>query len=177
MRLFVAIDFDELKEDIAKLQKSIDPSSAKLKEVSTFHLTLKFLGKVAEDKVNTIIEKLKQIKFPPFILTLSRIGVFPAENYIRVIWVDVKPQEEAAKLHKKVEDALKEFNFKKDFGFFPHVTLARVKSVNDREKFIKRIKELKTENKAMEVKSFKLIKSTLTQQGPIYEDISVFPLS
>lgn len=175
MRLFVAIDFEELKEELTKLQKSIDPALAKLKEASTFHLTLKFLGKVAEDKANTIIEKLKQIKFSPFPLTLDKIGVFPAENYTRVIWVDVKPQEEVTELQKKVEDALKEFNFKKDIKFYAHITLARVKSVNDREKFIKNIKDLKAEKKTIEVKSFKLVKSNLTPQGPIYEDLAVFP--
>jgi len=174
MRLFIAIDFKELKKTFIKIQNSIDKSLAKLKEASTFHLTLKFLGEVPEEKVEKVKEKLKKVKFKPFSLTTDKIGIFPSENYIRVIWIGVKPQEEVIELQKNIEDSLKEFKFKKDFKFHPHITLARVKFVNDKEKFIKNLKGIKTEEKKIEIKDFRLIKSTLTPKGPVYEDISVF---
>ncbi len=174
MRLFIAIDFNELKETLLKVQNSIDGSLAKLKEVSTFHLTLKFLGELSDDKAKLIKEKLKEIIFTPFSVTLENIGVFPSENYIRVIWVGVKPKEEVTKLQENIEKALKEFNFKKDSKFHPHITLARVKYVDDKEKFIKNIKNIKVEEKTIEVKDFRLIKSTLTPKGHIYEDLQSF---
>lgn len=174
MRLFIAIDFNELKDYFIGLQNKIDKSLAKLKEVSTFHLTLKFLGEVPNDKVNLIEEKLREIKFNPFFLTLNKIGVFPNENYIRVIWVDVKPTENVIELQKKIEDFLKEFNFKKDFEFHPHLTLARIKFVKDKEKFVKNLRDIKVDKKTVEVKDFRLVKSTLTPEGPVYENIAVF---
>ena len=58
MRLFRAIDFNELKDCLVNLQSQIDKSLAKLKEVSVFHLTLKFLGEVSDDKISIIKEKL-----------------------------------------------------------------------------------------------------------------------
>jgi len=174
MRLFIAIDFNELKDYFIELQSNIDGSLAKLKKVSTFHLTLKFLGKVADDKAKEVKDKLKEIEFKPFSLTLDKIGVFPSENYMRVIWIGVKPTEKVIELQKKIETSLKEFNFKKDFKFHPHITLARVKAVNDKEKFVKNLKDIKVEGEEIEVKDFRLVKSTLTPKGPVYEDIDVF---
>ena len=77
-------------------------------------------------------------------------------------------------LQKEIESSLEEFNLKKDFEFQPHITLARVKTIDDKEKFIKNIKEIEVEQKTIEIKDFRLIKSNLTQKGPVYEDIAVF---
>jgi 2'-5' RNA ligase len=174
MRLFIAIDFKEIEDCLIKLQNNIDSSTAQLKKVSAFHLTLKFLGKVSEDKANIIKEKLKEVKFSPFSLTLDKIVVFPNENFIRVIWVSIKQSDGVIQLQKEIESALEEFKLKKDFKFQPHITLARVKAIEDKEKFIKNIKEIEVEEKTIEIKDFKLIKSTLTQKGPVYEDVVVF---
>jgi len=174
MRLFIAIDFNELKDYFIELENKIDKSLAKLKEISTFHLTLKFLGEINDDKVELIKEKLKEIKFYSFSLSLDKIGVFPSENYIRVIWVGVTPTNQVIELQQKVEDSLKEFNFKKDFKFHPHVTLARVKFVKDKEKFIKNLRDIKVGDKGVEVRDFRLVKSTLKPEGPVYEDVAVF---
>lgn len=174
MRLFIAIDFNELRDYLAGLQKGIDKSLAKLNETSTFHLTLKFLGKVSEGTAEEVKRKLKEIKFKPFSLTLDKIGVFPTENFVRVIWVGTKQSNEVTELQERIEDSLKEFNFKKDVEFHPHITLARVKLVNDREKLIKALKGIKVEEKTIEVKGFRLVKSTLTPKGPVYEDLEFF---
>jgi 2'-5' RNA ligase len=170
MRLFIAIDFEGLKKDLTKLQ-DID-KFANIKKTDTFHLTLKFLGKVSEENAEEVKQKLKQIKFTPFALTLNKIGTFPSESYIRVVWIDVKPEGNLMVLQKEIEDALP--GFKKDFKFHPHVTLARVKQVTDKEKFIEALKNFKVEEKSIEVKNFKLIKSTLTPKGPIYEDLETY---
>lgn len=174
MRLFIALDFNELKEDLAKLQSNIDESTVKLKKTEIFHLTLKFLGKVSEDKAKEIKKKLKEIKFTPFSLTLDKIGVFPTEEFIRVVWIGTKPQEEITKLQKDIETALKNFNFKKDIEFHPHITLARVKYVDNKEKFIKNIKDLKVEEKTIKIKDFRLVKSKLTPKRPVYEDLETY---
>lgn len=177
MRLFLAIDFNELKEYFSELQKNIDNSSAKLKEVSTFHLTIKFLGDVPDNQVDLIKERLKNIKFRPFSLTLDKIGVFPNESHIGVVWVGLKPRESVIELQNKIEETLKEFKFKKDFKFHPHITLARVKFVEEKEKFVKNLKDMGVENKQMEIKDFRLVKSSLTPKGPVYEDLEVFNFS
>ena len=84
MRLFIAIDFNELNDYFLDVQKSL-PTSAKLGFTNSFHLTLKFLGEVDKNKVSSIIESLKKIKFEKFSVYLDSLGVFPDEKYIRVL--------------------------------------------------------------------------------------------
>ncbi|MBW2992587.1 RNA 2',3'-cyclic phosphodiesterase, partial [Candidatus Woesearchaeota archaeon] len=90
-------------------------------------------------------------------------------------WVGVKPAEDTIELKKKIDEALKDFNFKNDFEFHPHITLARVKFVKDKLKFKELIHSLRIEDSEFEVKQFKLIKSELTPEGPVYSDLEVFP--
>lgn len=177
MRLFIALDFNELRMDLNDVQSSIDKSLANLKEVSTFHLTLKFLGDVPENKVDLIKDKLREIKIGAFPLSLDKIGVFPTESYIKVVWVGVTPPDKARELYDEVENALKEFNFKKENKFHPHLTLARVKFVKDKKQFPKNLKEIVVEQKTIEIKDFRLVKSTLTTEGPLYEDLEIFQLT
>jgi len=169
MRLFVAIDLDQ--EDYFKeIQKKLPEAKASFPK--TFHLTLKFLGET--DKKEEIIGKLKEIKFKYFKLKTTHIGVFPSENYIRVVWLGLNNNNDLKKLQQDIESALESFNFKRDFDFHPHITLARIKFLKDKENFVKKLKEIKFDEKEFQVKEFKLIKSELTREGPFYEDIEVF---
>jgi len=174
MRLFVALDFDELKDYFIGLQKQL-PKDAKLTLTKTYHLTLKFLGEIPENSIEKIKEQLKKVEFENFEINLDNIGVFPNENYIRVVWGGISPKEQVIELQKNIEDSLKEFNFKKDFQFHPHITLARVKFVKDKTNFVDSLKKIKIDkNKKIMVKNFKLIKSALTPEGPVYEDLEIF---
>ena len=174
MRLFIAIDCKELEDYFKELQAQIPTDIAKIKTVNTFHLTLKFLGDVFEEKVEDVKAALSSIKFKPFKLKLDKIGVFPSEGYIRVVWIGLKDDDHLSKLQKDVELVLDKFHFRRDFEFMPHLTLARVKFINEKEKFVESLKKIEVEEKEVEVKEFKLIKSELTKQGPIYTDLGVF---
>ena len=172
MRLFIAIDFDELKEYFIELQKLL-PKNAKLSYTKTFHLTLKFLGEVQPNNADKIISVLKNIKFEHFSVFLDSIGIFPTENYIRVVWIGLNPEERVLELQNKIDESLK-LLFKKEKDFKAHITLARVKYPEDKKSFVEQLKKIKVENKKIEIKKFRLMKSTLTPKGPIYEDLGVF---
>ena len=176
MRLFIALDIPEdIKEYMVKIQKKIDNNLVKIKFVNKnqMHLTLKFLGEVQPDNIEIIKEELKKIKFLPFTSYLDSIDVFPNENYIMVVWIGLKPEEEIIKIQQNIDENLKKL-FKKDKNFKPHLTLARVKFVENKNKFTGKLKEIKVENKKFKVNNFKLIKSILTRQGPVYEDLEIF---
>jgi 2'-5' RNA ligase len=171
MRLFVAIDLDN--EDYFKqIQGQLPETKATYPKV--FHLTLKFLGET--DKQEEIIKALENIKFNHFRLKTTEIGVFPSENYIRVVWLGLEDNNDLKKLQEDIEKVLESFNFKKDHGFYPHITLARIKFIKQEEKkdFVEELKQIKFVEKEFDVKEFKLIKSELTGQGPIYEDAAKF---
>lgn len=172
MRLFIAIDFNELKDYFIFLQRFL-PKNAKLSFAKTFHLTLKFLGEVHPNKIDEIISILKNIKFERFSVNLNSIGVFPAENKVRVVWVGLNPENDIFQLQKQIDEPLIKL-FKKEEGFKSHITLARVKYLEDKDLFIEQVKKIKVENKAIGIKEFRLVKSTLSPEGPIYEDLEKF---
>ncbi|MBD3249760.1 RNA 2',3'-cyclic phosphodiesterase [Candidatus Woesearchaeota archaeon] len=171
MRLFIAIDVDN-KDYFKEIQKQLPVSKATYP--SQFHLTLKFLGDTEEKQA--IIECLKQIRFKPFTLKTTHLGVFPSESYIRVVWLGLEENKQLTKLQEDIEKALEKFNFKKDFDFHPHITLARIKFLAPEQKqlFVDSLKNIKFQPKEFKITEFKLISSELTKEGPIYKDIEVF---
>ncbi len=174
MRLFIATDFGELKDFFCNIQSQFP--DAKLKLTKTFHLTFKFLGDIQPDIVEKVKRQLSKIKFSHFSVALDSIGIFPNENYIRVVWIGVSPDKQAIDLQNKIDDSLNDL-FKRESSFKPHITLARVKSVDDKKDFVRKLSEIGIENRKIEVKNFKLIQSILTPQGPVYKDLAVFNLT
>lgn len=176
MRLFIAFDIpDKVKKQLVSIQKQIKAEDAKIKWVKAenMHLTLKFLGEVAEDKVDEIKERLKKVSFEAFNVVVSDIGVFPSEDYIRVIWVGFKDEDNMTGLAKRIREQLKEF--KDDHPFKAHLTIGRVRMIKDKRGLVEGLKKIKVEPERFSVKEFKLYKSTLTREGPIYEELAVFP--
>lgn len=172
MRLFIAIDFNELKEYFVELQNLL-PKNARLSCTKTFHLTLKFLGEVQANNADKVASLLKGVKFEPFSVFLDSIGIFPGENCIRVVWIGLKPEDKVLGLQKEIDETLKPL-FKKEKDFKAHITLARVKYPEDKRSFVEQLKKIKVENKKIEINNFRLTKSTLTPKGPVYGDLAVF---
>ena len=176
MRLFIAIEIpEEIKDYLCGIQQEIANSKNKIRLVNkgSMHLTLKFLGEVQPPKLDDIKNNLKKITFKPFSVVLDNIGVFPNEGYIRVVGVGLKPEEPVLELQKSIDENLKKL-FKKEEDFKPHLTIARVKYIEDKKQFVDKLKRIKVDNKKIDVNNFKLVKSTLTPNGPIYEDLEVF---
>ncbi len=176
MRLFIAFDIPgNLKEQLVDIQKKIKEGDAKIKWVKAenMHLTLKFLGEVAEEKVEDIKKKLGKLKFNKFEVEVSEIGVFPSEDYIRVIWAGLKDDEAMKRLVKNIRGALP--GFKDDYEFKAHLTIGRVRFVKDKNALVEELKKVKVKHERFSVNEFKLYKSTLTREGPIYEKVAVFP--
>jgi len=174
MRLFIAIEApEEIRNYFLELQKQISNDLAKIVFTKSFHLTLKFLGEADESKKDRVIELLRKVKFEHFIAALSDMGIFPSENYMRVLWVGLEPKGKIVELQQKIDDILANL-FPKDKRFHPHITLGRVKFVNDKKKIMGFLKGMDIEKKSFEIKDFRLIKSTLTPEGPVYEVLEKF---
>ena len=176
MRVFIAINIpEEIKDYFKIIQEMIDKENVKIRlaHKGQMHLTLKFLGEVQPDMVKKVCEELKNIKFQSFPVYLDSIGIFSSKKYIRVIWIGLRPEEEIIKIQKNIDDILNKC-FKREKDFEPHLTLARVKFVEDKEKFVRGLKNIKIKRKKFEINNFKLVKSILTKKGAIYEDIAIF---
>ena len=174
MRCFIAIELpEEVTNELKRLQSEINSSEAKLSFAKDAHITLKFLGELTPQKVEYVKKSLASCKFRKFSVTLDRIGVFPGENYIRVVWVGVIPEKDVMELQKEIDEALQK-DFKKEKQFRAHATLARVKYVSDKEKFLELLKNTKVNKIKFTVEEFKLKRSTLTGAGPVYDDLAVY---
>jgi 2'-5' RNA ligase len=174
MRCFIAIDLpDEIKKELAKAQKALPIEDAKLTNVNPelLHLTLRFLGEISDFQVNKIKEILKKIKLNKFRAKLNSIGIFPNENFIRVVWVGLEPNDKFNDLRNEIEKELEKAGFKKDERFESHVTLTRIKWLKDKKNFVEKIKKIKVKSLEFEVEDIKLKKSALSPKGPVYEDI------
>ena len=175
MRLFVAIKLsDDVVSHLKELQEEILDDNVKCSKTRGFHLTLKFLGEVDDSKVDDIKEALGSVDEKGFELKLGKLGFFPDEKYIRVLWAGVEEDKEVNELQKKVADVLEEFGGDKRFS--AHLTLARVKFIKDKEAFLEKVKSKKADGLSWKVDRFFLIKSELRPEGPVYEDVGEFKL-
>lgn len=173
VRAFVAINCPEsVKGNILRIQEKLkDLGNLKLVEMENLHLTLRFLGEVSDEKLIEIGKKLDSISnFDKFQISLRGVGAFPNQNYIRVVWVGVDNGLNRIKeMHNKIENELNVMGFKKDSRFNSHLTIARVKSIRDKEKLQEILREnSKTEFGGFQVEKIELMKSELTKEGPIY---------
>jgi 2'-5' RNA ligase len=81
-------------------------------------------------------------------------------------------------LQKDLDKEFRKLGFKKEKNFISHLTIGRVKSPKNKQEIRKTIEKLENiEIGQMTVSKICLKKSTLTPQGPIYEDIKVFELN
>lgn len=173
MRLFIAIDFNEIKDYLIELQNKIDSDFATFKKPSSFHLTLKFLGETSKEKLGIIEQRLHNIDFEHFCLTSDNIGIFKKQGNIKIIWVGLKEEPLLIKLQKNIQDALYDFGIKQD-NFHPHITLARVRMVKDNKKLEESLLNIEIPKKTIKIDKFKLVESKLTEKGPIYDDLFIF---
>ncbi len=183
LRLFVAVDMD--REGIEKIKTFQKELMKELKEVrwtreNTWHITLKFIGEVREDKLEAIKKAITITEsVSPIGLELNKMSAFPSIKAPRVIFIDIKENPFLNTLAEKVEDALFLLGFKKEGREFKaHITLGRVKET---KKFITANPDFaelfkKSISHTFTVNEFHLYKSDLKKEGPVYTKLFTVPL-
>ena len=138
MRLFVAVELPgEVTALLGRLIEDLKGELGKLRWVrpERIHLTLKFLGEVAEPKVAELGRALARAvpgSVRPFELRVHGVGRFPPEGRPRVLWAGLQPAraEEAgalSALRERIEEAAAQAGFAREVRpFRPHLTLARL---------------------------------------------------
>lgn len=184
LRCFIAIELpDGVKRGLRELQsrlKAQSPAPVKWVEAGNIHLTLKFLGNVAADRVDEIAGAMAEAAkgTPPFQLNVSELGVFPNPKRVQIVWVGLGGElEKLADLQQRIESALRIRGFPpENRRFTPHLTLARLRdraTPQEREKLGQLIGQTEFDAApGFSVNSVKLMKSQLTREGPIYSRLS-----
>jgi 2'-5' RNA ligase len=100
-------------------------------KAESFHLTLRFLGNIPEQKVDEIGTALERAVtgIAPFQLEVRGLWVFPNLSSPRVVWMGFEQSEPLAVLQARVGQVLADLQFPpEDRPFRPHLTLTRLKS-------------------------------------------------
>lgn len=87
----------------------------------------------------------------------------------RIFWIELLG-ENVLKLQKEIDERLKNF-FEKEERFMSHITLVRIREINDKIGLEKFIRNLKYSRESSEIESFSLMKSELTAEDLKYEEL------
>src|SRR3989338_2662493 len=177
MRIFFGVDLPlEVKDYLYELENSLkDLSIAKIQWVPkrNFHLTLKFLGEISEEKVKIIKLALKDINLSKFRLRLGDFGYFPGGDRINILCVGLENDEPLRELQKLIDEKTIGLG---DLKLGSHITLGRVKFFKKKKEFLEKINKLDIRNLEFEVGSFCLFESRLSKDGPRYYILEKYKL-
>jgi 2'-5' RNA ligase len=195
LRLFVAIELPEswltaLGELQGRMRDAIENDAAlagarvRWVRPEGIHLTLKFIGEVAPDRLTPIREQIARAvpEKPGMQLSLARAGSFSDRRAPRVIWAGVYSDqaERLRRLAESIETWLAAAGVPRDRrGFAAHLTLARLPNdLLDGDR--RRLAEVTVAVAAPSVPSFEveavsLMQSFLGTGGARYERLGRWP--
>ena len=182
-RVFVGIDLScQFTKLIPMLKTTIEDKHGDIRWVSgrNLHLTLSFLGNIADNKIQPLIKALKEIEnLKKIDISVNSTGVFPNVENPRVFWLGVDEGYDAiADIQSITDEISTEFKEnQREEKFIPHVTIARI---TNKKKTIKLDVStfLNTVYSPIEfvINKVYLYESKLTQDGPRYLVLSEFHL-
>jgi 2'-5' RNA ligase len=134
MRSFVAVPLPaavqtEIAEASHELAREL-PGVSWSKKAENLHVTMKFLGPVAVDRLEKLAADLESALTgaPRFEIRLRGWGAFPSARHARVIFADVEDSTELGAVAELVETVTERFGFAREKRRFTgHVTVGRSK--------------------------------------------------
>ncbi len=184
VRSFIAIELpDELKVGLTQLEARLklgEQPRVKWVDPNSIHLTLKFLGSIAVDRIDEIIRAIEEAVrgMSPFHLEVRELGAFPNLRRVQVVWVGVGGEvDKLVQLQQRIDSNLTPLGFTPESRpFTPHLTLARLRnraSPDERQRFGQLIAGTKFEAAyTIKVDAISLMRSQLTREGAIHSRIS-----
>lgn len=181
VRLFVAVTVpDEL---LARLDDVTVDLRTKLRNArwvppANQHLTLKFLGWVPGDRAAEVEKTCRMVasSHQPSELSLTRLGAFPSEGRVRVLWMGVDdPKGLLGAIANDLDAAFEPLGFPSEGrSYTPHLTLARFKMPVPLKGGFPTVEA--PADGTFDVSDLKLFRSHLSPKGARYEVIATFPL-
>lgn len=184
MRSFVAIELpDRVRESLAALRERLRKSGAAASWVreENMHLTLRFLGDVAQPDLDRLSEVLGERlpAFSPLMLRIQNLGAFPNPRRPSVVWVGVEMVTGSLMdVQESIEAAARAIGVPPDDKpFHPHITLARIR---DTRRLGALFEEMAAAKEAcageFTASRVALFSSTLTPRGPVYRRLREYSL-
>jgi len=182
-RIFIGVKIDPgitLMNMISDFRTSLINERLKWTDINNLHITIEFLGDTGEEIIGALDKMLRVVceGTGPFHLVIAGAGVFRSPGDPRILWAGVVPSEKLNSLHAAIIKGLKETGIgTEERAFNPHLTLARIKGIQDGENLKSLIdkysgKEIKTQL----VSDVILYDSLLSPAGAIYKPLARYPL-
>jgi RNA 2',3'-cyclic 3'-phosphodiesterase len=133
VRTFVAVfPPQRVREALFRAARDVPASKAfRLISPEKLHITLKFLGNVAEDDLSRVEQALEQLRgrHEPFEVETSGFGAFPSERKARILWAGVGEGSGPLRaVAQSVDDLLEPAGFgREQRSYVPHLTLGRAR--------------------------------------------------
>ena len=177
VRAFVAIELSgDIRERLFEAQECLRSCGAHLTFVRQdyIHVTMKFLGEVEDKDLPKVVGALKTVSFAPFTVNAATVTVDNSKRP-HTVWCTIDDSGGCNNLFRCIEDVLEPIGFARETRrFTPHATVARVRRP-DQSLFTALDKLASRTYGSCIIAGFRLKKSTLTPQGPIYEDLLEVP--
>ena len=177
VRAFLALELSgEIRERLKVVEDTLRTCPARMTfvEPENIHITVKFLGDVDDRLLPRVMEAVKKIPFRPFPVSIGNVTVNNPKRPFTV-WCTISDAGKSEELFRLIEDALAPLGFAKETRrFTPHATIARIKEPAPALFPILGTLKGKTYGDGI-IAGIKLKKSTLTPQGPVYEDLLEVP--
>lgn len=182
MRLFVALEIPlTARKNLSTLIASLRAITREPRWVraENLHVTLKFLGEVAESKLAAVQTALGGIRSHQAVtLAFRGLGFFPNGKKPRVFWAGIEASSNLKTLAADIEDAMERCGIAREMReFSPHLTLARLERSLP-EALRKAIAEnAQREFGSLRTGEFHLMQSKLKPSGAEYTTLKTFPFS
>ena len=179
--MFCAVELPEevrkqLEEHILKLRKAVPEVAASWSLVENIHLTLKFFGNVALDRIPKISEAANRAvsEFSTFPIGIGDTGVFPRPSRPQVLWIGVSdPSNKLSALHARLENECAAEGFpKEDRAYRPHLTIARIRRNEGASRLAEAHLQMHFPATNIELNELILFRSELSPKGSKYTPIS-----
>ena len=181
VRGFLSFDIDQesVRKRLSEMQMQAVQTGADLRLVETenIHMTIRFLGDITLNMADKIHAAMQQVKFKPFPVQLTGIGVFPNLNYPRVLWAGMaQGADQLQDVFNQIEPKLQNLGFPPDRNAFsPHLTIARVRSGRNKQQLADLVtKNVKFDFGTVTAECLRLKRSQLTPNGPIYSTLKEY---
>jgi 2'-5' RNA ligase len=179
--MFCAVELPEevrarLQQHIATLRKEIPDAAARWSRVENIHLTLKFFGNVAVDRIPAISAAAERAVSgaAPFKIEIGNTGVFPRPSRPQVLWIGVSdPSGKLSVLQHHIETECATIGFSKEArDYRPHLTIARLRKPESARRLADAHMQMTFEPIAVKLNEVILFRSELSSKGSRYTPIS-----
>ena len=145
-----------------------------------FHITLRFIGDTPEGEIVKIKEILDRVvsDIATFNFGIQGIDLFRSIRHPRVLWMGMNNTHALIELKNKIDEFLNPlFNLPPNSSFSPHLTLGRMKRINNTEAFRQLIANYREDRFLdMQVREVIFFESVLKREGAVYEILSLHKL-